>query len=178
MYEITLNSHEKYHIKWVIVEFHVTNLLIFFLSCCRDLVHRQTSMSAIQHIALGVYGFGCEDALTHLMNYVWPNIFETSPHVVQASMGSIEGMRVGVGPSKILQYALQVPLLLLYSKTCLIQRLCNPFRCVIGHWFFIPIFYFSLFSDNLSIQTQNFFPTACCMRQALLYLCYSRWKLW
>lgn len=71
-------------------------------------MHRQTSMSAIQHIALGVYGFGCEDALTHLLNYVWPNIFETSPHVVQAFMGSIEGMRVGIGPSKILQYALQV----------------------------------------------------------------------
>lgn len=71
-------------------------------------MHRQTSMSAIQHIALGVYGFGCEDALTHLLNYVWPNIFETSPHVVQAFMGSIEGMRVGIGPSKVLQYALQV----------------------------------------------------------------------
>lgn len=80
----------------------------FFFFICRDLVHRQTSMSAIQHIALGVYGFGCEDALTHLLNYVWPNIFETSPHVVQAFMGSIEGMRVGIGPSKILQYALQV----------------------------------------------------------------------
>ena len=125
VYEITWNSHEKYHIKWVNVEFHMTNrllnLLFFFLSCCRDLVHRQTSMSAIQHIALGVYGFGCEDALTHLMNYVWPNIFETSPHVVQAFMGSIEGMRVGVGPSKILQYALQVPLLPLHSK-----NLSNP----------------------------------------------------
>ena len=114
----------------------VFKLLFFFLSCCRDLVHRQTSMSAIQHIALGVYGFGCEDALTHLMNYVWPNIFETSPHVVQAFMGSIEGMRVGVGPSKILQYALQVPLLPLHSKTCLIQHLSNLFPCVILH--FLP----------------------------------------
>ncbi|KAI0237839.1 Splicing factor 3B subunit 1 [Lamellibrachia satsuma] len=73
----------------------------------RDLVHRQTSMAAIQHIALGVYGFGCEDALTHLLNYVWPNIFETSPHVVQAFMGSIEGMRVGLGSTKVLQYGMQ-----------------------------------------------------------------------
>ena len=80
---------------------------IYFLFS-RDLVHRQTSMSAIQHMALGVFGFGCEDALTHLLNYVWPNVFETSPHVVQAFMGSIEGMRVGLGPSKVLQYALQV----------------------------------------------------------------------
>ncbi|XP_069110836.1 splicing factor 3B subunit 1-like isoform X1 [Argopecten irradians] len=73
----------------------------------RDLVHRQTSMAAIQHMALGVFGFGCEDALTHLLNYAWPNIFETSPHVVQAFMGTIEGMRVGLGPSKVLQYTMQ-----------------------------------------------------------------------
>ena len=65
-------------------------------------------MAAIQHMALGVYGFGCEDALTHLLNYVWPNIFESSPHVVQAFMGAIEGLRVAIGPSKILQYSLQV----------------------------------------------------------------------
>lgn len=74
----------------------------------RDLVHRQTACAAIKHMALGVSGFGCEDALTHLMNYVWPNIFETSPHVVNAVMESIEGMRVALGPSKVLQYCLQV----------------------------------------------------------------------
>ena len=74
----------------------------------RDLVHRQTSMSSIGHLALGVYGYGCEDALTHLMNYIWPNVFETSPHVVQAFMSAMEGMRLGLGPCKVLQYALQV----------------------------------------------------------------------
>ena len=79
-----------------------------FLLFYRDLVHRQTAMAAIQHMALGVYGFGCEDALIHLLNYVWPNVFESSPHVVQAFMGAIEGIRVGVGPGKILQYAQQV----------------------------------------------------------------------
>uniref|UniRef100_A0A4D5R9W7 Splicing factor 3B subunit 1 n=1 Tax=Scolopendra viridis TaxID=118503 RepID=A0A4D5R9W7_SCOVI len=73
----------------------------------RDLVHRQTACAAIKHMALGVYGFGCEDALVHLLNYVWPNIFETSPHLVQAFMDSIEGVRVALGPIKILQYALQ-----------------------------------------------------------------------
>ncbi|KAF5283690.1 hypothetical protein FQR65_LT13761 [Abscondita terminalis] len=51
--------------------------------------------------------FGCEDALVHLLNYVWPNIFETSPHLVQAFMDAIEGMRVALGPIKILQYTLQ-----------------------------------------------------------------------
>lgn len=59
-------------------------------------------------MALGVYGFGCEDALVHLLNHVWPNIFETSPHLVQAFMDAVEGMRVALGPVKILQYALQV----------------------------------------------------------------------
>ncbi|XP_014251368.1 splicing factor 3B subunit 1 isoform X2 [Cimex lectularius] len=73
----------------------------------RDLVHRQTACAAIKHMALGVYGFGCEDALIHLLNHVWPNIFETSPHLVQAFMDSVEGLRVALGPIKILQYALQ-----------------------------------------------------------------------
>ena len=46
-------------------------------------MHRQTACAAVKHMAQGVFGFGCEDALTHLMNYVWPNVFETSPHLVQ-----------------------------------------------------------------------------------------------
>ena len=75
---------------------------------CRDLVHRQTACAAIKHMALGVAGFGCEDALTHLVNYVWPNIFETSPHVINAVLESIEGMRVALGPSRVLHYCLQV----------------------------------------------------------------------
>ncbi|KAA0200210.1 hypothetical protein HAZT_HAZT000257 [Hyalella azteca] len=73
----------------------------------RDLIHRQTACAAIKHMAIGVYGFGCEDALIHLLNYVWPNIFETSPHLVQAFMDSVEGLRVALGPLKILQYVLQ-----------------------------------------------------------------------
>jgi len=73
----------------------------------RDLVHRQTACAAIKHMALGVFGFGCEDALVHLMNFVWPNVFETSPHLVQAFMDAMEGMRVSLGPVKVLQYVLQ-----------------------------------------------------------------------
>ncbi|XP_011494618.1 PREDICTED: splicing factor 3B subunit 1 isoform X2 [Ceratosolen solmsi marchali] len=73
----------------------------------RDLVHRQTACAAIKHMALGVHGFGCEDALIHLLNYVWPNVFETSPHLVQAFMDAVDGLRVSLGPIKILQYALQ-----------------------------------------------------------------------
>lgn len=73
----------------------------------RDLVHRQTAASAVKHMALGVAGLGCEDALVHLLNYVWPNIFETSPHVINAVMEAIEGMRVALGAAIVLNYCLQ-----------------------------------------------------------------------
>ncbi|KAL6614775.1 hypothetical protein ACP70R_037045 [Stipagrostis hirtigluma subsp. patula] len=73
----------------------------------RDLVHRQTAASAVKHMALGVAGLGCEDALVHLLNYVWPNVFETSPHVINAVMEAIEGMRVALGAAVILNYCLQ-----------------------------------------------------------------------
>jgi len=73
----------------------------------RDLVHRQISCAAIGHMALGVYGFGCEDGLNHILNYVWPNIFETSPHVIQAVMSAIDGIRIALGPTRLLEYCLQ-----------------------------------------------------------------------
>mmetsp|Transcript_47675 Transcript_47675/g.91031 ORF Transcript_47675/g.91031 Transcript_47675/m.91031 type:complete len:1376 (-) Transcript_47675:178-4305(-) len=73
----------------------------------RDLVHRQTAAATVKHIALGVAGLGCEDALIHLMNYIWPNIFETSPHVINAVMEAIDGMRVAVGPNHVLNYTIQ-----------------------------------------------------------------------
>ncbi|KAI9335401.1 splicing factor 3B subunit 1 [Pilaira anomala] len=73
----------------------------------RDLVHRQTACTTIKHMALGVVGLGCEDPLRHLLNYIWPNIFETSPHVINAVMEAIEGLRVALGPATILQYTLQ-----------------------------------------------------------------------
>ena len=73
----------------------------------RDVVHRQTACWAVKHMALGVHGFGCEDSLGHLMNYVWANIFETSPHMMQSFNDAVEGMRVSVGPAKVLLYTLQ-----------------------------------------------------------------------
>jgi splicing factor 3B subunit 1 len=73
----------------------------------RDLVHRQTACWAVKHMALGVYGFGFEDAMTHLLNYVWPNIFETSPHMVQSFTDAVDGMRMTLGAGKILSYLLQ-----------------------------------------------------------------------
>lgn len=73
----------------------------------RDLVHRQTASIIVKHLALGVAGLGCEDAMMHLMNLVWANCFETSPHVVSAVMESIEAMRVALGPGVLLSYVLQ-----------------------------------------------------------------------
>ena len=45
---------------------------------------RQTASWTCKHLALGVHGLGCEDALQHLMNMVWPNCFEHSPHLIMA----------------------------------------------------------------------------------------------
>lgn len=73
----------------------------------RDLVHRQTASVIVKHLALGVAGLGCEDSMLHLMNLVWPNCFETSPHVIGAVMDAIEAMRVTLGPGVLLSYILQ-----------------------------------------------------------------------
>jgi splicing factor 3B subunit 1 len=73
----------------------------------RDLVHRQTACTTVKHIALGAIGLGVEDAMAHLLNLLWPNIFEQSPHVINAVMEAIEGMRCCIGPSRVLQYTLQ-----------------------------------------------------------------------
>ncbi|KAL7437528.1 hypothetical protein ACHAXH_004932, partial [Discostella pseudostelligera] len=73
----------------------------------RDAVHRQTGCAAVKHLSLGVAGLGCEDALIHLLNFVWPNIFEESPHVIQATCHAIEGLMVSLGPNVILAYTVQ-----------------------------------------------------------------------
>jgi splicing factor 3B subunit 1 len=73
----------------------------------RDMVHRQTAATTVKHIALGTVGLGCEDALLHLLNFVWPNLFEESAHVINACMEAIEAMIVALGPAKMLQYVMQ-----------------------------------------------------------------------
>ncbi|EMD38371.1 hypothetical protein CERSUDRAFT_93900 [Gelatoporia subvermispora B] len=72
-----------------------------------DLVHRRTASTIIKHLALGVAGLGCEDSMLHLMNLVWPNCFETSPHVIGAVMDAVEAMHVTLGPGVLLSYVLQ-----------------------------------------------------------------------
>ncbi|KAK0716966.1 U2 snRNP component prp10 [Lasiosphaeria miniovina] len=70
----------------------------------RDQVHRQTAASVVKHIALGVVGLGCEDAMVHLLNLLYPNLFETSPHVIDRIVEAIEAIRMSVGPGLILNY--------------------------------------------------------------------------
>lgn len=72
----------------------------------RDLVHRQTATWAVKHLALGVAALDCEDALQHLCNYIWPNIFENAPHMIQAFFDAIDGFRVALGPGRLLMYVL------------------------------------------------------------------------
>ena len=72
----------------------------------RDAVHRQTAAAIVKHMALGVQGLGCEDAMLHVLNYVWPNVFEESPHVINNVMEAIEALRVALGPNIIMLYAL------------------------------------------------------------------------
>ena len=72
----------------------------------RDLVHRQTAAVTVKHLALGCAGLGCEDAVTHLINYTWPNVFEPSPHVINAVIKPSR-RRVALGPQFVLAYTLQ-----------------------------------------------------------------------
>ncbi|ETN43125.1 uncharacterized protein HMPREF1541_02283 [Cyphellophora europaea CBS 101466] len=70
----------------------------------RDQVHRQTAASVVKHIALGVVGLGCEDAMVHLLNLLYPNLFETSPHVIDRIVEAIEAIRMAVGTGIVMNY--------------------------------------------------------------------------
>jgi splicing factor 3B subunit 1 len=70
----------------------------------RDQVHRQTAASVVKHVALGVVGLGCEDAMLHLLNLLWPNLFETSPHVIDRILEAIDAIRMAVGPGLVMNY--------------------------------------------------------------------------
>lgn len=70
----------------------------------RDQVHRQTAASVVKHVALGVVGLGCEDAMLHLLNLLYPNLFETSPHVIDRIIEAIEAIRMAIGPGLTMNY--------------------------------------------------------------------------
>lgn len=70
----------------------------------RDQVHRQTAASVVKHVALGVVGLGCEDAMMHLLNLLYPNLFETSPHVIDRMIEAIDAIRMAVGTGLVMNY--------------------------------------------------------------------------
>ncbi len=70
----------------------------------RDQVHRQTAASVVKHVALGVVGLGCEDAMMHLLNLLYPNLFETSPHVIDRIIEAIDAIRMAVGTGMVMNY--------------------------------------------------------------------------
>ena len=70
----------------------------------RDQVHRQTAASVVKHVALGVVGLGCEDAMVHLLNLLVPNLFETSPHVIDRIVEAIEAIGMAVGSGVVFNY--------------------------------------------------------------------------
>lgn len=70
----------------------------------RDLVHRQIASNVVKHMSLGAFGRGYEDAFINFLDLIWPNIFETSPHVISQVLESIESLSVVLGCGVILDY--------------------------------------------------------------------------
>lgn len=73
----------------------------------RDQVHRQTAAMAVKHMSLGAIGFGCEEALLHLLNSIIPNLFDANPHLIMGVSESMDAVRLSVGPCIVLQYVIQ-----------------------------------------------------------------------
>ncbi|CCU76090.1 U2 snRNP component prp10, partial [Blumeria hordei DH14] len=97
----------------------------------RDQVHRQTAASVVKHVALGVVGLGCEDAMLHLLNLLWPNLFETSPHVIDRIIEAIIGINMSIGPGLTMNYVwaglfhparkVRVPYFRIYNEIYVLQ---------------------------------------------------------
>lgn len=113
----------------------------------RDLVHRQTACSTVKQLGLGVVGLGCEDAIQHMLNLVWPNIFETSPHVINAVMEALEGCRVALGPGVMMQYVL--------------QGLFHPARRVREVYWKVKFFLIQNVITNILLSSKCRFTTTC-----------------
>ncbi|ODV93299.1 hypothetical protein PACTADRAFT_51908 [Pachysolen tannophilus NRRL Y-2460] len=72
----------------------------------RDQVHRQTASSVVKHMALGCIGDGVEEIFIHFLNLILPNIFETSPHVIERILESIDCIRNNIGNGILMNYCL------------------------------------------------------------------------
>ncbi|KAH3680554.1 hypothetical protein WICPIJ_008245 [Wickerhamomyces pijperi] len=70
----------------------------------RDQVHRQTASTVVRHLALGCVGTSNEDVFVHLLNLLIPNIYETSPHVINRIVEGLVALSVALGPGMVLNY--------------------------------------------------------------------------
>lgn len=73
----------------------------------RDLVHRQIASGVVYHMCFGAFGRGLDDAFLNFLDLVWPNIFETSPHVITQIMETIQALNLVLGPGILLNYTLE-----------------------------------------------------------------------
>jgi splicing factor 3B subunit 1 len=73
----------------------------------RDVYHRQIGAGVLKHMCLGSPGMDRQDAFLHLFNYLFPNIFEVSPHICTAVTEAVDAMRIAIGPTSVLLYLLQ-----------------------------------------------------------------------
>ncbi|VEU20740.1 DEKNAAC101560 [Brettanomyces naardenensis] len=71
-----------------------------------DLVHRQTAATVVKHMALGSVGLGYEDAFLNFLDLIWPNVLESSPHVISRMLEAIEGLRVVLGTGILMNFVL------------------------------------------------------------------------
>lgn len=83
--------------------YSVTPLLSHALTD-RDLVHRQTASTAVYHMAIGAIDAGYDDAFINFLDLIWPNVFETSPHLISAVTECIESLSFVLGPGIIMGY--------------------------------------------------------------------------
>lgn len=85
------------------------NDLITYALSDRDLVHRQISAQVAYHMSLAsLTGTGnAKDVLASLLDFVWPNIFETSPHVIGQVLQTIRSLSLALGSGHVLGYLWQ-----------------------------------------------------------------------
>lgn len=73
----------------------------------RDQVHRQTAATVIRHMALNCIGLTNDDyneVFIHYLNLLIPNIYETSPHVINRILESMDAIRLVLGNGCFLNY--------------------------------------------------------------------------
>ena len=91
------NLHFAQHLSLGLIS-HYNHMLSLHVFC-------QFGHVLIPHTA--TFRGSVQDALQHLLNLVWPNLLETSPHLVQAVNEAIDSLRCSLGSPIIFQYLLQ-----------------------------------------------------------------------